>query len=1281
MNRAHRHIHPLIAQRRRFSIRSLLDCGRSLVCVALAGALTFAAGLNLVAHADDTEVFYGQSTGATTTAPNVLFLIDTGNAMCSSSTGSATTAKTDNYPGSGTTTPTATTTGSGKNASTTYTIQIQNAAGNLPCEFGQGAVTSVALKSGSTTYMQASSPSSVNATNPYYANKSTGLVTLDQSLKNTAVVVSYTYNMTRLQAVEKAIIDVLTNLANKGTSVNVGLMRLSVNGSGNAAAAKGGMIVQAVKPVTNDATKANSPSQYLYLGNLPNILCTNTTGGSYDLSNVGGAYTSGCLKASPNGSGAAMPVFDTPLDDAMGSASSPLTEMMFEAYLYYSGGSVLWGGSQSNIGPGYSFPSTPYSMTAASCGSVTTDRNGTPACSSSNSWVYQSPISTNCQQNFIIILSDGVMSSDTNDDIGNSSKNVQSQTGFTPYLGPGTTANGTLCSKNNLSFSSAKGQTSDCPDDLAYYMNNHGGINPAVSGSLVTTYTVGFDLSGAAGSDATNAKSLLTMIARAGGGKFLTASDEASLETVFQTIFDEIVIQNATFSSPAVAVNSFNRTQDLSDLYISVFAPQISYRWPGNVKKYHLDSDGTIVDQNANPAVDNSTGFFKTSAQSYWSTATDGSDARVGGAASKLPTPSARVIYTNYSNANYSSSYAGETSGSLTYALSSIAGDSHANAILGTTASASIYTGVFGQDYGLCPEALGTPTATQLIDWAYGADLSTSPCTALRQYNTSTKTGSDPIGDPLHTKPAVVVYGGTPSSPDSSDSIIFELTNDGYLHAIRSSTGVELWAFMPYEELKRLLPLYQNGSLGYPTPTVRTYGLDGNIQVLKIDKNGDGVVDASAGDKVYIYFGMRRGGSHYYALDVTCAGQTACTTAKPKLLWVDGSSTLTNLGQTWSTPRLTKATISGTTIAGGDNYVLIFGGGYDAAKEDVISPQAYVTDTVGTGIYMVDAYSGALLWRAGPDSGTNGANLVLTRMTNAFPGDVRAIDLTGSGYAQRIYAADLGGRLWRFDIDTSGSKDANHLVSGGVLASIGSCAASSGTCTDVGNARRFFVAPDVAFIAEQTSTATATQWVNVGIGSGNREMPISDKTTLNRYYSFRDTNATISGATTITEASMVDVTPTTSGSTTVQASVPLTATGWYLTLQNYSGEKVVSESRTFQGVIYFPSFLPEARSSSSACLSEVGVNYLYVVSAFNGTPYLPATASNLVDDNLAVQLNQAGIAPNVEFLFPAPSSSSSGGTTSGGDSHTAVCKIGVENCPQPTQSQIVRTWWRRESAP
>ncbi len=78
------------------------------------------------------------------------------------------------------------------------------------------------------------------------------------------------------------------------------------------------------------------------------------------------------------------------------------------------------------------------------------------------------------------------------------------------------------------------------------------------------------------------------------------------------------------------------------------------------------------------------------------------------------------------------------------------------------------------------------------------------------------------------------------------------------------------------------------------------YGIDGDLR-LQICADNDNLIET--GEKVYLFFGMRRGGDVYYALDVTQPGAPPCcggTTAR----------TLPGLGQIWSTPVPTRINVT-----------------------------------------------------------------------------------------------------------------------------------------------------------------------------------------------------------------------------------------------------------------------------------------------------------------------------------------------------------------------------------
>ncbi len=66
---------------------------------------------------------------------------------------------------------------------------------------------------------------------------------------------------------------------------------------------------------------------------------------------------------------------------------------------------------------------------------------------------------------------------------------------------------------------------------------------------------------------------ILADAAARGGGAYYTANDTATLATAMQKIVQAILTNDTTFTAPTVAVNAFNRTQNLSDLFVSVFKP------------------------------------------------------------------------------------------------------------------------------------------------------------------------------------------------------------------------------------------------------------------------------------------------------------------------------------------------------------------------------------------------------------------------------------------------------------------------------------------------------------------------------------------------------------------------------------------------------------------------------------------------------------------------------------------------------------------------------------
>ncbi|HZW59630.1 MAG TPA: hypothetical protein VFE85_04985, partial [Woeseiaceae bacterium] len=491
------------------------------------------------------------------------------------------------------------------------------------------------------------------------------------------------------------------------------------------------------------------------------------------------------------------------VDGLNASGATPLAETMYEAALY-------WGGQPAYYGENITEHTTDPDALAATAPNV-----------------YQQPSLDVCAKNYNVLLTDG----QPNQDIEG------------PDVVPTLPAYATALGRTGCS-DTGEGA---CLTDVTEYLFKHD-MNTTLDGAQnVTTHTIGFTID----------LPILRNAALASEGQYFMADDVESLTLALLQIVANISDRAVSFAAPAVSVNTFNRTQNLNQLYLTVFSARSKVHWPGNLKRYGI-ANGTIVDADGEAAVDPATGFFYDGARSFWTIGDDGNDVRKGGAANQLPNPTLRNLFTNNGNVV------------LTAASNQL-----------TPSNADAFTNA---DFGLTG-ASGEPTREELIRWARGEDVrdeDNNPATTVRNV----------MGDPLHSQPAAVVYGGSAASPDV---VVFTATNDGYLHAINGSTGAELWSFIPKELLPRMERLYFD-----PAAKYKDYGIDGDVVPVVRDANNNGVIDTASGDFVYLIFGLRRGGSGYYALDVT--DKTA-----PRLLWhVDQAE----FGQSWSTPVVARMNIN-----------------------------------------------------------------------------------------------------------------------------------------------------------------------------------------------------------------------------------------------------------------------------------------------------------------------------------------------------------------------------------
>ncbi|MCF2863164.1 PilC/PilY family type IV pilus protein [Pseudoalteromonas sp. Cnat2-41] len=689
--------------------------------------------------------------------------------------------------------------------------------------------------------------------------------------------------------------------------------------------------------------------------------------------------------------------------------------------------------------------------------------------------------------------------------------------------------------------------TSNYLPNLTHWMH-HNDVNTSVDDvQRVSTFTIGF--SDGADDAAGLLKEAATATKSNGDKGYFAAQNAIELSQSFGQALAEILKVNTTFTAPAVASNNFDRTQTLDSVYYAMFLPEEGARWSGNLKK--LKVDGTkIVDSKGNLAIDGASGSegnIKDSAVTFWTKdgKADGNEVKKGGVNAVLAGLNSRTIYTDI----------GAGTGEMPKF---------------TLANALSYAGSQA-DLG---SYLGTPVERldSLFEWAKGKDVDDDDSDG----NTS-ELRSDIFADPLHSKPLAIAYS------DGSIRIAVG-TNGGSLHLFKDNgnTIEEEWSFIPYELYPNLTTLRRN------IKGEKVYGMDGSPSMYFDDKNENGVVDPS--DRVWLFTGMRRGGDSYYAFDIS-------TPSSPKLMWkVDANTTgMEELGQTWSQPRVTFIEKNGT------KPVVVVGAGYDINKDaDNISP-----DNSGRGVYILDAQTGDLVWSFTP--GANGNGNTTYEGEHSIPGEIALLDSDYDGFTDRLYAADTGGDVWRFDLPTDNPVGSEPWT-----------AVQIADLSITGNERRFFYQPEVArtyfskvseyttIIDEESSTQVVreeTPYEAIVLGSGNRAHPL-DESENNHLIMLRDENTITQSLrgedipAVITMDDLMDITndPFTAKLNDDSGFVELEKdlaqfSGWKYSLG--ANEKSLSAAAVVGGVAYFTTFVPSEENDLQQCSLKGGGGSLY----------------------------------------------------------------------------------------
>ena len=275
------------------------------------------------------------------------------------------------------------------------------------------------------------------------------------------------------------------------------------------------------------------------------------------------------------------------------------------------------------------------------------------------------------------------------------------------------------------------------------------------------------------------------------------------------------------------------------------------------------------------------------------------------------------------------------------------------------------------------------------------------------------------LGDIDHSSPVYVDTNpdGDPNTNDGSRTV-YVGANDGMLHAFDADTGVEQFAYVPlgvdFSKLKTLSdPEY-----------VHHYSVDGELAVsTRIQTPGKNILVGLMG----------RGSKSVYALDVS----DPTTFGTSNVLW---EFTDPDLGNALGEPIITKLNNGETGV--------IFGNGYNSATGRSV-------------LFVLNIETGAVIKKFDTGAGDTGPN----DNGMATP---RGWDANRSGTFDFLYAGDLLGNVWKFDLNAASTASWAIGVGGSPLF----------VATDAGGARQ----PITGGIAIGLHPITFQRWIFFGTG-------------------------------------------------------------------------------------------------------------------------------------------------------------------------------------------------------
>jgi type IV pilus assembly protein PilY1 len=297
--------------------------------------------------------------------------------------------------------------------------------------------------------------------------------------------------------------------------------------------------------------------------------------------------------------------------------------------------------------------------------------------------------------------------------------------------------------------------------------------------------------------------------------------------------------------------------------------------------------------------------------------------------------------------------------------------------------------------------------AQKRVDYLRGS--SSNEGTGSGQYRARTQTK---LGDLLRSAP---LYVGAPyyQVEQSSDYDTFRSNNltrtpmvyvggnDGMLHGFKAATGEEAFSFIPKVFLKA-------GERSKLVDVVR----QGYAATHQNFVNGQQTrAEAKVGTqwRTLLAGALGEGGRELYLLDITQPASVSESNAANLVKWEFTNNDDSDLGLTFGRPYIAK-------LNDGNWYVLAPNGYYDKSS----FPAADSAATRKSGLFILPVNkSGAWVNQPGNASGSSYFKLMTSVVGENGLSELRPVDLNKDGKVDMVYAGDLRGNVWKFDLSSA----------------------------------------------------------------------------------------------------------------------------------------------------------------------------------------------------------------------------------------------------------------------